>query len=45
MNAPLLNIDGLVKRFGGLAATDHAHLTVPRGEIHALIFVLETCTL
>lgn len=37
MNAPLLKIDGLVKRFGGLAATDHAHLTVQRGEIHALI--------
>ena len=37
MNAPLLKIDGLVKRFGGLAATDHAQLTVQRGEIHALI--------
>ncbi len=37
MNGPLLKIDGLVKRFGGLAATDHAHLSVPRGEIHALI--------
>jgi branched-chain amino acid transport system ATP-binding protein len=37
MSGPLLKIDGLVKRFGGLAATDHAHLTVQRGEIHALI--------
>ncbi len=37
MNGPLLKIDGLVKRFGGLAATDHAHLSVPCGEIHALI--------
>ena len=37
MSAPLLKIDGLVKRFGGLAATDHAHLSVKRGEIHALI--------
>lgn len=33
----LLKIDGLVKRFGGLAATDHAHLTVQAGEVHALI--------
>lgn len=37
MNDSLLKIDGLVKRFGGLAATDHAHLTVERGAIHALI--------
>ena len=37
MSEPLLKIDGLVKRFGGLAATDHAHLSVQRGEIHALI--------
>jgi len=33
----LLHVDGLVKRFGGLAATDQASLTVHRGEIHALI--------
>ncbi|WP_210543958.1 ABC transporter ATP-binding protein [Rhodoferax sp. PAMC 29310] len=37
MSHPLLKIDGLVKRFGGLAATDHANLSVQRGEIHALI--------
>jgi branched-chain amino acid transport system ATP-binding protein len=37
MSHPLLKIDGLVKRFGGLAATDHANLAVQRGEIHALI--------
>jgi len=37
MNAPLLHVDNLVKRFGGLAATDHATLQVKAGEIHALI--------
>ncbi len=37
MSAPLLHVDNLVKRFGGLAATDHASLQVKRGEIHALI--------
>ena len=37
MSAPLLHVDNLVKRFGGLAATDHATLQVRRGEIHALI--------
>ncbi|WP_295856013.1 ABC transporter ATP-binding protein [uncultured Xylophilus sp.] len=34
---PLLHIDGLVKRFGGLVATDHAQIAVQPGEIHALI--------
>ena len=33
----LLSVVGLVKRFGGLAATDRATLTVRQGEIHALI--------
>jgi branched-chain amino acid transport system ATP-binding protein len=37
MSAPLLQVDNLVKRFGGLAATDHATLQVKAGEIHALI--------
>jgi len=37
MSAPLLHVDNLVKRFGGLAATDHATLQVKPGEIHALI--------
>ncbi len=37
MSAPLLHVDSLVKRFGGLAATDHASLQVKAGEIHALI--------
>ena len=35
--APLLRVEHLVKRFGGLAATDDANLTVNTGEIHALI--------
>ncbi|RZI90517.1 MAG: ATP-binding cassette domain-containing protein, partial [Variovorax sp.] len=33
----LFRIEGLVKRFGGLLATDHVNLTVDAGEIHALI--------
>ena len=33
----LLHIDKLVKRFGGLTATDHADITVRVGEVHALI--------
>lgn len=37
MTPALLQIDGLVKRFGGLTATDHAHLSVRAGEVHALI--------
>ena len=35
--APLFRIDGLVKRFGGLLATDHVDLSVAPGEVHALI--------
>jgi len=37
VNATLLHVDGLVKRFGGLAATDGATLEVRAGEVHALI--------
>jgi branched-chain amino acid transport system ATP-binding protein len=33
----LLQVQDLVKRFGGLTATDHANLAVKKGEIHALI--------
>jgi len=33
----LFRIEGLVRRFGGLLATDHVDLTVERGEVHALI--------
>jgi branched-chain amino acid transport system ATP-binding protein len=35
--ASLLEIQGLVKRFGGLTATDNVSLTVERGEIRGLI--------
>jgi len=33
----LLSVQGLVKRFGGLVATDHFTLDVAQGEIHAII--------
>ena len=33
----LLETQGLVKRFGGLLATDHVSLSVSAGEVHALI--------
>ncbi len=33
----LLGIAGLVKRFGGLTATDQVSLEIERGEVHALI--------
>jgi branched-chain amino acid transport system ATP-binding protein len=33
----LFRAEGLVKRFGGLLATDHVELAVEAGEIHALI--------
>jgi len=35
--APLLHIEGLVKQFGGLLATDHLSLDIMPGEIHAVI--------
>ncbi|WP_427309831.1 ABC transporter ATP-binding protein [Cupriavidus sp. H39] len=34
---PLLAVDGLVKRYGGLTATDGFSITVGPGEIHAVI--------
>jgi branched-chain amino acid transport system ATP-binding protein len=37
MAEPLLSARGLVKRFGGLLATDNVSLEVRPGEIHALI--------
>jgi len=37
MSGALLEVRELVKRFGGLTATDHASLAVRRGEVHALI--------
>ncbi|MCF3936718.1 ABC transporter ATP-binding protein [Acuticoccus sp. M5D2P5] len=37
MSAPVLKVEGLVKRFGGLTATDHVDFDLADGEIHALI--------
>jgi len=37
MTPPLLAVRGLVKRFGGVVATDHVDLDVRGGEVHALI--------
>jgi len=37
MTETILKIDNLVKRFGGLIATDHLSLEVTLGELHAII--------
>ena len=37
MTEPLLRVDDLEKRFGGIVATDGVRLEVMRGEVHALI--------
>ena len=37
MADPLLRVDKLVRRFGGIIATDHVSLDVPQGELHAII--------
>ena len=37
VDAPLLEVSGLVKRFGGLAAVDGVDLRVPRSGVHAVI--------
>ena len=37
MNDIVLKTEGLVKRFGGITATDHVSLNVTRGARHALI--------
>ena len=37
MAEPLLRVDNLVRRFGGILATDHVCLDVAGGEIHAII--------
>jgi branched-chain amino acid transport system ATP-binding protein len=34
---PLLRVEKLVRRFGGVIATDHVSLDVARGELHAII--------
>ena len=37
MTEPLLRVENLVRRFGGIIATDHVSLKIPRGELHAII--------
>ncbi|MGH3714873.1 MAG: sugar ABC transporter ATP-binding protein [Micromonosporaceae bacterium] len=37
MNAPLFEAEGLVKRFPGVLALDHASLRVQAGRVHALL--------
>src|SRR5437763_1903626 len=37
MPEPLLAIEGLTKRFGGVTASDDVNLAVPEGELHAII--------
>src|SRR5690606_22723325 len=37
MNAPSLRVEGLVRYFGGLKATDEVSLEVQPGELHAII--------
>ncbi len=37
MAEPLLRVDNLVRRFGGITATDRVCLDVAKGEIHAII--------
>ena len=37
MPEPLLEVDGLAKRFGGVVASDAIALAVPPGELHAVI--------
>ncbi len=37
MSAPLLKVSDLVKRYGGLLATDHLSLALHPGELHAII--------
>jgi branched-chain amino acid transport system ATP-binding protein len=34
---PLLRVEKLVRRFGGIIATDHVSLEVAKGELHAII--------
>ena len=37
MSEPMLSIQGLTKRFGGVLATDNLEMSVHPGEIHAVI--------
>jgi ABC-2 type transport system ATP-binding protein len=35
--SPVLQTEGLVKRYGDLVAVDHVHLTVPAGDVYGLL--------
>lgn len=37
MLEPVLKVEGLIKRFGGLVATDNLNLDIREGEVHAVI--------
>ena len=37
MSEPMLKVEGLAKRFGGIVATDNLSLDVAPGELHAII--------
>ena len=37
MAEPLLRVENLVKRFGGIVATDNLSLDIAPGELHAII--------
>ena len=37
MADPLLRVEKLVRRFGGILASDNVSLQIPRGELHAII--------
>src|ERR1043165_1427724 len=37
MPEPLLQIEGLTKRFGGVVASDEVTLSIPQDELHAII--------
>ena len=37
MAEPLLRVENLVRRFGGIVATDNLSLDIARGELHAII--------
>ncbi|MEJ0079114.1 MAG: ABC transporter ATP-binding protein [Alphaproteobacteria bacterium] len=37
MSEPLLQVEGLTKRFGGIVASDDVTLSIPPGELHAII--------